>query len=122
MDKAKQSLVLWGILYQIFTSQPLMDNSHVNGCLEICMHNSDAPSTTPASRATVGINSAAAAAAPELAWSGLMSLSEEVILIQECENNWNIYISKATIATEKILRLWLTTQAVKANTYLNSDL
>lgn len=76
-----------------------------------------------ASRATVGINSAApAAAAPELAWSGVTSSLEKVILLQDVEIT-EICISKASIATEKVsLRLWLTTQAVKANVYLNSDL
>lgn len=76
-----------------------------------------------ARRATVGINSAApAAAAPELAWSGVTSSLEKVILLQDVEIT-EICISKASIATEKVsLRLWLTTQAVKANVYLNSDL
>lgn len=66
VEKAKQPPVLWCVLYKIFTSQPLMDISHVNGCLETYMHHSDTPMES-ASRATVGINSAAAAAAPELA-------------------------------------------------------
>lgn len=59
---AKQSLVLWCVLHQIFTSQPLMDISHANGCLEIEVHHSDAPFMESASRAAVGINSTDAAA------------------------------------------------------------